>query len=158
MESDVEVVAGERQVHIRRVRLIRRHEAERLPELPGRREIRGRQAELVEVTTQRHFRRTQGDRRIGARFQHRDRLPEWIAKSDLIENVGLDVTHAECDTPGLEVGNEPGHAGLYEGYGGRGETPLMQPEENPSVGENAVRMRPGVRRGGLAEPELLVEF
>ena len=36
--------------------------------------------------------------------------------------------------------------------------PLMQPEEEPSVGENPVGMRPGVRRGGLAEAELLIEF
>jgi len=34
----------------------------------------------------------------------------------------------------------------------------MKAEENAPIGENAVRMGPGVCRGGLAEAELLVEL
>src|SRR6202012_5176713 len=97
-------------------------------------------------------------RRVGARLQHRDRLPEGVAKTDLVEDLRLDVAHREGDAPRLEVRNEPGHPGLDEGYRRWGEASLIQPEEEPSVSENAGGMRPGVRRGGLAEAELLIEF
>jgi len=61
MKGDVEMIAREGQVDVGHIRLIRRDEAERLPERLGRLEVCDGHAELVEVTTQRHFRRTTRD-------------------------------------------------------------------------------------------------
>ena len=159
MEGDVQVVAGEGQVRVGRIRLFGRDETERLPEFAGRVEVGRRHAVLGEIAAQRAVFRAARYRRISARFQHDDALAGRVAKADLVEDVFAGVAHVERRCRALRARSACCRdAGVHERERRRRETSLMQAEEQAAVGEHSVRMCPRVVRLRLREAEALVEL
>src|ERR1700728_661534 len=97
MEGEVEVIAGEREMRVRRVALAHRDEPERLPEGLSGGKVGRRQAHLGEIPAQRDFGVGPRDRRVGARLEYRHRVAEGIGKTDLVEDLFARAADGELD-------------------------------------------------------------
>ena len=158
MERQVEVIAGECQVRVGRLRLLRRDESERLPKGLSDWEIRRRQAQFGKVSTQRDRGRVTGYRRVGTRLEYGNLLTERIAEPDLVENLLPGLAAGQMDAGGSEGGDGASDPRSYESQDGRYANALMQPYEQAPVGEHTIGMGEGVGGRRLAESKALVEL
>jgi len=157
VEADVEVAAGRDHLREGRAHRVERHEAERVPEGAGALQVRGRQAEFLEVSEPRRVVRRQRGRRERARLEQRDGLAGGIGESHAVQAFVAEKLEVELDAERPQTRRVLAQAGLHPAERGRRYRATVQAEVQAAVRDHRIGVVPGVADRRLDETERLVE-
>ena len=157
MHGEVEVIAGHRHAHVGHIGFVSATNPSFSQNSRMGSNSADGQAVLREVAAQRALAAIAVAGEMRGRFLHAHRLAGRIEKSEFVERIFADALPRDLDAELFDAVHVLRDAGLHVGDGGRRKLELVQPDVQPPVGHDAVRMRPGVGGAALAEPESFVE-